>query len=52
VFFAALDEVRWTRGSGGVIISNNEANRESDCAGGGANFINSGLGPGRGGPGR
>ncbi len=45
VFFAALDEVRWTRGSGGVIISNNEANRESDCAGGGANFINSGFGP-------
>ncbi len=45
VFFTALSEVRWTRGSGGVIVGNNEANRDSDYAGGGANFIASGFGP-------
>lgn len=45
VFFAALSKVRWTRGSGGVITGNDEANRESDHAGGGANYITAGFGP-------
>lgn len=32
-------------GTGGVITGNDEANRESDHAGGGANYITDGFGP-------
>ncbi len=45
MFFAALSKVRRTRGTGGVITGNDEANRESDHAGGGANYITDGFGP-------
>lgn len=44
-FFAALDQVSWTRGSGGVIVGNDEYNRDSDGPGGGSNYITAAYGP-------
>lgn len=38
-FFRALDKMKWTRGTGGEIIGNDEYNRESRDAGGGGNYI-------------
>lgn len=37
--FAALGKITWTRGSGGQIVGNDEYNRDSDYAGGGANYV-------------
>lgn len=37
-FFEELDKTRWTHGTGGAIIGNDEYNRETDYAGGGANY--------------
>ena len=37
--FRLLNRITWTRGSGGEIIGNDEYNRESDCAGGGGNYV-------------
>jgi hypothetical protein len=37
--FRLLERITWTRGSGGTIIGNDEYNRESDCAGGGGNYV-------------
>lgn len=37
--FRLLNRITWTRGSGGTIIGNDEYNRESDCAGGGGNYV-------------
>ena len=37
--FRLLERITWTRGSGGEIIGNDEYNRESDCAGGGGNYV-------------
>lgn len=45
VFFEALNKVTWTRGSGGVIVGNDEYNRDSDCPFGGSNYITQGFGP-------
>lgn len=45
VFFAQLARVRWTRGSGGVIVGNNEYNRDNRGAGGGGNFVVQEFGP-------
>jgi hypothetical protein len=45
-FFAALDKVRWTRGTGGHFYGNDEysSDRENG-AGAGANYITNGYGP-------
>lgn len=44
-FFKLLDGVRWTRGSGGVIVGNNEYNRDDQNVGGGGNYVVSEYGP-------
>lgn len=41
-FFTALDKVKWTRGSGGYFIGNDECNRDE---GDGANYITRTWGP-------
>lgn len=35
IFFAALEKVKWTARSGGLLYGNDEYNRESRCGGGG-----------------
>lgn len=44
-FFAALNKVTWTRGSGGVIVGNNEYSRDSYDVGGGGNYETARFGP-------
>jgi hypothetical protein len=44
-FFRALDKVVWTRGSGGIIIGNDEYNRDSGGVGGGGNYLVAAYGP-------
>lgn len=45
VFFAYLDSVKWTRGTGGYGVGNNEYNREDDYPGGGGNYTTFAYGP-------
>jgi hypothetical protein len=44
-FFAALNRLVWTRGTGGHFVGNNEFNRDDNEAGGGANYLTSTYGP-------
>lgn len=45
VFFGELSKVRWTRGTGGTFVGNNEYNRDNLDSGGGANYTTSRYGP-------
>lgn len=44
-FFGALEQVKWTRGTGGWFTGNDEYNREGREYGGGANYVTTGFGP-------
>lgn len=43
--FGALDQVKWTRGTGGTITGNDEYHREGSEYGGGANYHTDAFGP-------
>lgn len=44
-FFSALDHIRWTRGTGGVFLGNDEYNGEDREYGGGMNYVTVTFGP-------
>lgn len=44
-FFRLLRDVKWTRGTGGVLTGNDEYNEDTREAGGGANYITARYGP-------
>lgn len=44
-FFASLDAVKWTRGSGGSLYGNDEYNSDSDYEGGGGSYYKGEWGP-------
>lgn len=43
-FFARLDKVRWTHGTGGSLVGNDEYNQDNDDVGGGANYCTGAYG--------
>lgn len=43
--FAALNNVNWKRNSGGIIVANDEYNRQDDGPGGGGNYVTHAYGP-------
>lgn len=45
VFFKAMNAVKWTRGTGGSIVGNDEYSRDDDSIGGGANYRVASYGP-------
>jgi hypothetical protein len=45
LFFRALDTAAWGRSGGGVIVGNDEYNRDNSGAGGGGNYIKDAYGP-------
>lgn len=45
VFFDYLARVKWTRGTGGCIVGNDELNQEDDLPGGGGNYVVEEYGP-------
>ena len=45
VFFGALNKVTWTRGTGGVLVGNDEYNQDTREVGGGRNYITRTFGP-------
>jgi hypothetical protein len=44
-FFGLLNKIVWSRGTGGVIVGNDEYTREADYAGGGGNYVVAAYGP-------
>jgi hypothetical protein len=44
-FFGQLSQVKWTRGTGGVIVGNDEYNQDDREFGGGANYTTGHFGP-------
>lgn len=44
-FFKLLDTVKWTRGTGGHFVTNNEYNQENTDVGGAANLLGDTFGP-------
>lgn len=43
-FMTQMNKVRWTRGTGGTLIGNDEYNRQADYSGGGANYVTAAWG--------
>ena len=44
-FFSALRKIKWTRGSGGELVGNDEYNQDDCSSGGGANYTKAHYGP-------
>jgi hypothetical protein len=45
--FRALDRVKWTKNSGGLLVGNDEYNRDCESVGSGGNYVTAEYGPSR-----